>query len=260
MAASLLLPGYSLNLHGGGARLVISGNIAIELNTTNTDFNEDFVVNSAGGTQNLTVPKGPFFRIRGSLHIAVTFDDSGISAPFALDGNFTFEQITLKDNDGDPLTPAPKAIRIGASDVNVTVLGVTLTDGQGGFVFMPNGIAGSMRVSVAAGDPGIATLGGDVLLEINTTGGAVDQTISVGNKNIHVLFTAQEGNVVRFAILNASISIPPFFELSGDFTIQTDGDMTLYGARYPAAVRSAMRTAIFGMAQLDCSLPTPLLV
>jgi hypothetical protein len=37
--------------------------------------------------------------------------------------------------------------------------------------------------------------------------------------------------VVRFAILNASVSVPPFFELTGDFTIQTEGDMTLYGAR-----------------------------
>jgi len=120
-------------------------------------------------------------------------------------------------------------VKIGAANVQVDVLGVSLSDGLGGFVFLPEGVAGVMRVSVAAGEPGIATLDGDILLEINTTGGAVDQTIAVGNQNISIRFT--EGNVVRFAILNASIEIPPFFELSGDFTVQTEGDMTLYGAR-----------------------------
>ena len=64
-----------------------------------------------------------------------------------------------------------------------------------------------------------------------STGGAVAQSISVGNTQIAINFTAAEGRVVRFAILNASISIPPFFELTGDFTVQTEGDMTLYGAR-----------------------------
>lgn len=88
-----------------------------------------------------------------------------------------------------------------------------------------------MRVTVEAVSAGGPSIEGDVLLQINTTGKAVDQSISVGNTNIAIKFTAAEGRVVRFAILNASISIPPFFELSGDFTIQNDGDMTLYGAR-----------------------------
>jgi hypothetical protein len=78
----------------------------------------------------------------------------------------------------------------------------------------------------------VPTLGGDVLLQINTTGkrGQPDDH-AVGNTVIAIKFTAQEGRVVRFAILNASMSVPPFFELTGDFTIQSDGDMTLYGAR-----------------------------
>ena len=59
----------------------------------------------------------------------------------------------------------------------------------------------------------------------------MNQSISVGNTNIAIRFTATEGKVVRFAILNATVSIAPFFELSGDFTIQSEGDMTLYGAR-----------------------------
>src|SRR5205085_674332 len=98
-------------------------------------------------------------------------------------------------------------------------------------VFTPDGIAGQMRVTIAAGDPGIATLGGDVLLEINSTGKAVNQTIAAGGTSFAIKFTAAEGKVVRFAILNAKISIAPFFELTGDFTIQSEGELSLYGAR-----------------------------
>jgi hypothetical protein len=109
----------------------------------------------------------------------------------------------------------------------------SLIDGQGGFIFGADGIAGSdaRHGGRSPRRRSVATLEGDVLLQINTTGKAVDQSISVGNTNIAIKFTATEGHVVRFAILNASISIPPFFELTGDFTIQNDGDMTLYGAR-----------------------------
>ncbi len=133
----------------------------------------------------------------GSLSVTVTIGDG--SSPFSLSGNFTFEQITL--------ATGVKAVRIGAAQVSANVLGVTLSGGQGGFVFMPTGIAGSMSVRIDAGDPGIAAVGGNVILQINNTGQAVDQTISVGNTNIAIKFSAAEGKVVRFAILNATISI-----------------------------------------------------
>ena len=175
------------------------------------------------------MPKGPYLRLEGLLDLAVT--DGGSSSVFTLHGNFAFEQIPLIDPNPADTTPAPKAIRIAASDVSAHVLNTDLTAGQGGFVLSSAGIAGSLRVTVAVGDPGVPTLGGDVILQINTTGAAVNQSIQVGNTNIAIKFSASEGHVVRFAILNATISLPPFFELTGDFTIQTDGDMTLYGAR-----------------------------
>jgi hypothetical protein len=233
MAARIELPGYSTTINGSSASISISGNLAVEINTTNAVVNETFVTGANGETTTLSLQKGPFLRLSGFLSLGITFADSGVSVPFVLSGNFAFEQITLVDPNPSDTIPAPKAIRVAVSDVTATVQGVGLTKGQGGFIFSPDGLAGVLRVTIdtSTGDPGVPTLGGDVLLQINTTGRAVNQTIAVGNTVIAIKFTAQEGRVVRFAILNASVSIPPFFELTGDFTIQSEGDMTLYGAR-----------------------------
>ncbi len=72
---------------------------------------------------------------------------------------------------------------------------------------------------------------GDILLRINTTGKIIDETISVGAQNINIKFNATEKNHVGFSILNASIEFPPFFKLSGDFTVQSGSNETRYGAR-----------------------------
>ena len=236
MAASITVPPSALTINGDG--FSISGSLTLQISTLSTPLvNEVFVtgVDELTGnpiTTTLTMSKGPFLRLTGSVAVTVNIGD-GSSAPFVLSGNFTFEQLTLADPDGTGPLPAPKMIRIGVSELTATVLGVGLLDGQGGFVFTPNGVAGVLRVTIDAntGDPGVPSLDGDVILQINNTGGAVNQSISVGNTNIAINFTAAEGRVVRFAVLNASIVIPPFFELTGDFTVQTDGDMTLYGAR-----------------------------
>jgi ClpP class serine protease len=166
MAASIELNDYSLLVDGDGANLEISGDIAVQINTTNTAVNETFVIDSLGNTKVLSVPKGPSLRLTGFIDLRVTFDDAAVSDPFVLRGNFSFEQVSLTDPDAGGPLPASKAIRIAASDVTVSVLGVGLFDGQGGFIFGPDGIAGQMRVTVdlSTGDPGLPTLGGDVLL------------------------------------------------------------------------------------------------
>ena len=128
-------------------------------------------------------------------------------------------------------------IRIAAANVNTNVLGVDVRMARAGSSSCPEGVAGVLSVSISGQIPGLASAGGTVLLRINTTGKKVDQTISVGNQNIAVKFTdgtigtADEKHFVGFAILNATIEFPPFFKLSGDFTFQSSGNETKYGAR-----------------------------
>ncbi|MBT8143978.1 MAG: hypothetical protein KJO55_04710, partial [Gammaproteobacteria bacterium] len=235
VAASIGVDNIAYNAMLGGANIAISGSASVQIKTIDAAIvNEEFVIN--GETKTLNLQAGKYLRVEGSLNISVNFNDGAVESEadtFTLGGHFALEQISLVDPDGDGPLPAPKAIKIGATGVTVTVLGAGLTEGQGGFIFLPDGIAGSMRVTVSSGDPGATGVGlnADVILEINTTGRQVNHSIAVGNQLIAINFGAGEENVVRFAILNASIEIPPFFELTGDFTVQSLSDRTLYGAR-----------------------------
>ncbi|HTD68791.1 MAG TPA: hypothetical protein VK846_19895, partial [Candidatus Limnocylindria bacterium] len=233
LAASFTVP-FDINVSGGSASLAFSGEVRLEINNTNQLINEEFVVDSDGNTETLSLPKGPFLRIAGHVALVINFSDNSADdrPDFALEGDFAFEQITLRDPDGPGGLPPVTAIRVGMANVNSSVLGVSFSDGAGGFVFLPEGIAGTLRLTTDIEIPGIGAAGGDVVLQINTTNLNVDQTISVGGENIAIKFTApNEKQFVRFAILNASIEFPPYFKLSGDFTVQNVGDETLYGAR-----------------------------
>src|SRR4051812_2594125 len=101
--------------------------------------------------------------------------------------------------------------------------GVPLREGKGAFVTSANGIAGylSGKANVAAGP---IAAGGQVLLRVNTTGAAVDQTIDVGPRSIHVVFTATEGNVFEVSISNLTLNIADFVTIEGDITF---GNRTL---------------------------------
>jgi hypothetical protein len=236
MAASFTMPALDLDV----GPLNIAGALEFQINTTTVAVNETFVVdrdrvdNDRDGlidetneSVSLVLPAGPFLRLAGSIDLSVTIGD-GSTPAFTLSGDFAFEQVTL--------VGGVKAIRVGAANVAATIQdpdsgnGVSFSDGAGGFVILPTGIAGVMSLTTDI-DLGFASAGGTVVLEINNTGGAVNQTISVGGRNIAINFTAAEGNVLRFAVLGATIEFPPFFSLSGDFTVQSVGDETLYGAR-----------------------------
>ena len=246
MAASFMLEAVSFDI----GPVSVTGQLGFQINNIPTAINEEFVVNGADsdGEDNdgdgtidepgervvLDLPAGPFLRLVGSVDISIVTGVSGVP-DFTLSGDFTFEQITMQGS-------GIKAIRVGAANVSSTIVdpssgnGISFSDGVGGFIIINNptagttGIAGVMSLTTDI-DLGFASAGGTVVLEMNNTGGAVDQTISVGGKNIAIKFSSTEGNVVRFAVLDASIEFPPFFSLTGDFTIQTVGSDTLYGAR-----------------------------
>ena len=100
MAASITVPSSALTINGDG--FSISGSLTLQISTLNTAItNEVFVtgVDEITGnpiTTTLTMAKGPFLRLTGSLAVTVDIGD-GSSAPFVLSGNFTFEQLTLAD-------------------------------------------------------------------------------------------------------------------------------------------------------------------
>src|SRR6185436_16943353 len=117
MAASIQSPNYDHTFTlSGGASIRIAGNLAVEVNTTNDEVHETFIIDSAGNTRTLNLDKGPSLRLSGSLTLEVT--DPGLGNALTLSGDFAFEQIPLPQ-----LGPTAKGIRIGATNVELTVLG-----------------------------------------------------------------------------------------------------------------------------------------
>ena len=173
----------------------------------------------------LNLPAGPYFRI-AAIDLAVQVNVDG--EQFDLSGDFQFEQFTLQGT----ANPVQKIIRISAADVEATVASVEFDNGIGAFIIGPTGIAGVLGVSIKTEGSELFGVEGDVVLRINNTGQLVNEVISLDGQNIRIEFlTEDQRNIVEFAILNASLSFDPFFSLSGDFTVESQTNKTLYGAR-----------------------------
>jgi hypothetical protein len=255
VAASFDLGNLSLDLDG----VHVSGGLQFTLSTIPTkNFDETFIVDrdqfdndgdgsidEAGESVRLQIKDGgPYLRISGKVDVRIAIGGDADTAPpeFTLHGDFVFEQITVR-----PATlsaPAVKAIRVGAANVAATVFDpnsrqyVSFADGLGGFLITTSvvgnttvrGIAGTLALTTNV-SLGAVTAGGRVVLELNNTGAAVEQTIRVGDQNILIRFTAQEGRILRFAIFDAGFDFAPYFSVSGDFTRSSDAIYTYYGAR-----------------------------
>ncbi|MGL4256040.1 MAG: hypothetical protein ACRCSL_06855, partial [Microbacterium sp.] len=94
-----------------------------------------------------------------------------------LTGDATFEQVT---------GTAGTVVRIGVSDVELTLGPLSATNGTGMFVLTPDGVAGSLSVEVEV-DAGTAfSLTGALRLEVNTTDARVTETLSVGAGTVSI--------------------------------------------------------------------------
>ena len=180
-----------------------TGTIEIRINTTPIEVNESFTV--AGSTTMLTLPAGPY------VSVVVLGADVTLAGTIALSGDFAFDQATKAD--GSIVT------RIGVTNLEVAVMigadGATLTDGEGGFVVLPTGIAGYVSGDVSA-YAGPLELGGRILLRVNKSGVEVDETIQVGARDVHIRFGPTEGDVFEVAISGLTLHIGDFISVEGN--------------------------------------------
>ena len=123
-------------------------------------------------------------------------------------------------------------MEIAASNVSLTYSdstygSVSLTDGQGAFVFLPTGVAGQLSGDFTGNLPAIQA-GGQVSLPDQHDQHNVNQTIpldSGGSLQINV-----PANTFALGISNASINIDNIVTLTGNFQVTTEPGMALYGA------------------------------
>src|SRR5437773_501734 len=205
-SGSLKANTFSFNLPTG---LGLSGGaIGVELNTIPAAITETFEI--AGQLKTLSLPAGPYVRV------TVIGGQLTIGSHPALSGNFFFDRTERPD--GTPLT------RIAVSDLQVNVTigsdGAKLTEGEGGFVLLGSGVAGmiSGKADVKAGP---IDAGARILLRINNTGGAVDETILLAGRAIPLRFGAAEGAIFEVSFSGLSLNIADFVTVEGNVTFGT---------------------------------------
>ena len=123
-------------------------------------------------------------------------------------GTFLFEH----DTDGTFVAMTGVGAKIGGQTV--------LTDGEGAFAIFTDGVAGYVSGTAQLTGYGVA-VGGKVLLRVNTTGHAVDRTLTVGGRELAIRFGESEGTVFAISISNAAININDTVFVEGSVAFDT---------------------------------------
>ncbi len=178
--------------------------VTVAINTTAIAVNERFRV--AGRDVVLELPAGPYLRAEAN---DVTLTIGGQM----LTGDFVFERLVTLDGS--------EVVRVGLADVTLS-LGdgaLQLRNGQGSLLIGPTGIAGRFSVDLAVAIPNVA-LSGTLVVELNRTGVAVDETFVVGGSEQTLLLEA--GTFLRVA--GRGIALTIFGQtLGGDFVFESAG-------------------------------------
>ena len=125
-------------------------------------------------------------------------------------GQFLFEH----DTDGTFVGMTGVGAKIGGQTV--------LTEGEGAFAIYTDGVAGFISGKAQLTGYGV-NVGGKILLRVNTTGHAVDRTLTVGGRDLLIRFGESEGNVFAVSISNASININDTVFVEGSVSFDSSG-------------------------------------
>ena len=175
---------------------------------------------------------------------------------------FTFEQSGAG---------ADRVIAVGVSDLAATTDGVSLEQGSGAIVITEDGVAGFVTGVVGVAGGGFS-LGGGVGLRFNTTGGAVDETVTVGGKNLVISFDHDQGELFALFGAGLSLKVGNFVTIEGDISFETGANgSSTFGANNalvflgrgplltdaneanenPAATGVLLRDATIGVVRID---------
>ncbi|MDB4408599.1 LEPR-XLL domain-containing protein, partial [Akkermansiaceae bacterium] len=211
VAGGISVGTFTLNVEGV---TFTTDKVTVQINTRATSVTDEFYL-GAEGAQTLTLPAGPYVRVE-ILNASLTIADlPGAS----LSGNFAFDQ-------------AGGVTRLALSNVTAEVTvngeGARLIDGAGALVITPTGLAGTIEGSLDVALGGLEA-GGDLFLRINNTGGAIDQTLTLGTDTFQINFSASEGMVFSVALANASLNIADLVLIQGSFSFTNRGNFSVAG-------------------------------
>ena len=198
------------------AAVSFTGTLTVAVNTTFTAVTQDVEV--GGATVSLSLPAGPYLRFEGT---GLAVDVLGQR----LTGDFAFEQATDLGADKVPGGGNDTAtVKVAAANVSLTIGGstpiVSVTQGTATFLLTTGGLAGRVQGNLAVALPQVS-LSGNLAVEVNTTGAAVDTTLQVGSAPLALKL--EQGPFVRVAGTGVQLSVLGQ-TLSGDFSIARSTD------------------------------------
>ncbi len=193
VAGSFTVSGVSVTLPSDLTLGAASFTMAI--NTMAAAVTEPFTIN--GTTTTLTLPAGPY--------VSVSADgvDLTLASLGTLHGDFTFQ----RQGSG------ASAVTIIAA-ANVSVSALSLTNGSGAMVLTSGGVAGLLQASITTG---VVTGNGN--LRFNNTGGAVDQTVTVGGQPMEIQFGSSEGHLFSVAVDGLTFNVGNFVTIQGNVAL-----------------------------------------
>jgi len=156
------------------------------------------------GNQTINVPAGPYLEVQ-VLNAAVTINSNAVS------GSFAFEQ------QGSGATAETV---LAATGVSAAVGTASLSNGQGVLVLTSTGVAGYVS-GMGAGSSGGVSISGTVLLQINTTGGAVNASVMLGGQPVTIDYSASQGSLFSLSISNLSLNIDNVVTIEGTISYST---------------------------------------
>ena len=171
----------------------------------------------------LGLPAGPFVRV---VATGVTL---ALGSLGSLAGSVSFERQTG--------TGGAAVVVLGLAGVTASVgANQLLTDGAGLLVVQGAGVAGVVSGRVGTGAGSGFTASADALLRVNTTQGAVEQTVVLDGQSLEVSFSAAEaaanpGGVFALSLTGAVLDVAGVVSVKGDFTFTTVDGRTVFAGR-----------------------------
>ncbi|NQW18354.1 MAG: CSLREA domain-containing protein, partial [Chloroflexi bacterium] len=191
-----------------------SGTIAARFNETGGEVDE--TVPTAGGSTSLIFGPGQ----ENLRRFEATNLDLDIGGFATLSGGLSIEEGVV----GSGIS-----FLVGGSDVSTFVgqpagPGVSLSGATFGAAIFGDGEVTVDATGAISLDnvPGL-TLAGTASVRYNDTGGAVSQTVTVGDTSVDLNFTADQGNYVILAGSSLNLDVAGFASLTGNFGFETGG-------------------------------------
>ena len=149
----------------------------------------------------LSLPAGPFVRLTIVVGSALSVGGLG-----TIQGTFAFQRSGT----------GPSALTfVGISGATLVIGAQSITNGEGALLITGTGVAGFVSGTLSS-----AT----VAVSVNTTGGAVDETLNVGGRELVIRFGPDESPIFRLSVSGLSLNIGGGVTIEGNLVFETRGD------------------------------------